>query len=306
MTAFSQPTTAEIRQTINTAGTILMSRYGLVYFDLNAKTPPEVDKLRQVLRMLADLSGSTVEEGVPHPLTQSTGTMLLRLNQTPNVPATRAVRDGIFYTGNCYCYESASAPKMAFAQFAMDLDHASIAGFAAGCRLAVPAGQQPNVWGLSETRTLLEDTIHAVALNVKMVNPISSEAFVSTTLYDRDPVKSLVVESYLQTLADRYGDKYERTPMMVGGYTAPVMVHRIEGFGSANELDKRTQNPSIIFLDDVRRAIQRDISNYSTAYNVEVVSQRRDSGSILESLGIQSVPIEDHVLDLDLSTPSPR
>lgn len=151
-----------IRQTVNTAGTILVNSRTTFHFELNGKTSEQCRHLEMVLQYLASVSGSKMYQGIAHPLTQSPGTLSLEVNISDNNPQRKVaehVMKGLYSSNNCYVYEAA-APQPAFMRAVNSTDYQLGAEFLGKCRRVLPNTQGGFKWGL----TLSEEIEDACAL----------------------------------------------------------------------------------------------------------------------------------------------
>lgn len=289
MTASPTPTLPEIRTAINNAGTILYSRGGVFHFDLNAKSTNEINELKRVLTYLAQQSGAQIGEGTIHPLTRSPATLTLNLNtSTQQSGAIQAVQAGIFFSGNCYAY-SVEPPNRIFLLSAQPADYLATESFASHCRRVVQNADKS--WGASNTQTLLDTVKNAIALTAQQENILTMDSYVPGSLYDRDAIKAMTVTAYLKAAVLRYNDsQYEIATATVAGQQYPVTAHHLKGYGITNELAIRKNNPDLIFLDDVKAAVQADVEKYSSNPYARLEVKRPEGiGNIMESLGIRSV-----------------
>ncbi len=289
--------------TLSTAGTILVSTAGTIYFDLNSKGTDRTNNLRELAGDIARFTGGRVSIGDIHPLTNSPGTLVVQLPDMKSDQA-QSIFASLANTGNAYAFAPVVTKSPSFRLNDVQNSH-EIRAFAERCFHLSPG---PNGRGAihNPERTLMGLVHNAVAISaVKSDNIFDDRIFVPCSLYDRDPVKALIVEAFLQSTAERNRGAYAKENFVNGADHKYVAVHSLTGEYAVKDVINQLNHSDLLINDNIKAAVIIDMELNSTVAraNIKPPAPSQREGDILRAVGIGSNDIEAFGVPLGFYTP---
>lgn len=291
---------ARNRQALATAGTVLVSNTGAIYFDLNSKGTERINDLRTLAQEIANFTGGRVSEGDLHPITNSPATIIVQMGDIRS-PQARSIANSLAGTGNTYIFAAERATST-FLRFNDVQNVHEVRGFAEKCFKLEPlpdGGARHN-----PERTLMRLVHNAVALSaVKDSVGFTDRAFIPGSLYDRDPVKACLVEAFLQSTAERNRARYAKENFVNQADRKYTVVHSVTGNYAVQDIMNQLNHSDFMF-PEIKNAVIFDMELHSSVAKADIKPPEvYQSGSdILRELGIGG-DIEAFGISLGSHTP---
>ena len=292
---------AQNRQALVTAGTVLVSTAGTIYFDLNGKNLDRLNALRDLADDVARFTNGRVSEGDIHPLTNSPATLVIQIADVRS-DAAQSIFKSLAGTGNAYTFKP-DRPASTFLRF-NDIQNAhELRAFADRCYKLVP---NPAGGALREPeRTLLGIVKNAAALSaVKVSQGMTDKLYIPGSLYDRDPVKACVLEAFLQSTAENNRAASAKENFVNQGDNKYMVAHSLTGDFAVQDVMIALSHSDYMFSDEFKNSVILDMELYSSVAKVDIrPPQSQQSGrDILQELGI-GADIEAFGVKLGTYTP---
>lgn len=273
-------------QTLNASGTIMVTRTGAIYFDLNGKSREHIAHLDSMAQDIADFAGGRVEHGVIHPLTSSPATLMIQLTDARTNGA-QSIFHSLARTGNAYVFTPLNRGQ-SLLSFSGEYNVHELRAVAEGCNLLKP---KQNTGAFADPdQNLLDRVRNAVALSAETSGDgVFSEPqiLVPNSLYDRDPVKAVIVQAYLQATAESNRCQYRTENFVNKADNRYIAVHSVTGNFAVQEIMGRLSHFDVALDSDKRGAVISDMMKYSTVAKTPIVRPRAEgAGNIMRELGI--------------------
>lgn len=295
-----QSQAARNRQALASAGTVLVSTTGAIYFDLNSKGTERINNLRILAQDIARFTGGKVSEGDLHPITNSPATIVVQMGDVRS-PQAHSIANSLAGAGNTYIF-APERPSSTFLRF-NDVQNAhEVRAFAEKCFKLEPL---PNGGARHNPERPLMRLVHnAIALSaVQDSVGFTNRAFIPGTLYDRDPVKGCLVEAFLQSVAENNRGRYARENFVNQADNKYTVVHSVAGSFAVQDIVNQLNHSDFMF-PEIKNAVIFDMELYSSVAKADIKPPEvYQSGSdILRELGIGG-DIEAFGISLGTHTP---
>ena len=275
---------AKNREAVASAGTILVSATGAIYFDLNGKNGERLNDLRALAHDIAVFTHGRVSEGDLHPITNSPATLVIQVGN-PKTPQAHSIFHSLASTGNAYAFVP-ERPTSTFLRFNDVQNPHEVRAFAEKCFKLVPHpdGGARHI----PERTLMRLVHNAVALSaVKESVGFNDRVFIPGSLYDRDPVKACLVEAFLFSTAERNRGRYAKENFVNQADNKYTVVHSVSGGFAVQDIMNQLNHSDFMF-PEIKNAVIFDMELYSSVAkaNIKPPEVYQSGRDILTELGI--------------------